>query len=157
MGDVNARILLWGLEGSGKTTTLETIHAKLREDLRGPLRRETTRLDPTVFFESLSITLGEVGGVGTQLDLIAVPGASDQVMTRKQLLDEVDGIVLVLDCFEERLTTELFYSVRNAAKMLFCGIFQTGVEPRSVFVHLVSSERSSERQGDGDERSGGDS
>ena len=70
MGDVNARILLWGLEGSGKTTTLETIHAKLREDLRGPLRRETTRLDPTVFFESLSITLGEVGGVGTQLDLI---------------------------------------------------------------------------------------
>ena len=103
MGDVNARILLWGLEGSGKTTTLETIHAKLREDLRGPLRRETTRLDPTVFFESLSITLGEVGGVGTQLDLIAVPGASDQVMTRKQLLDEVDGIVLVLDCSPERI------------------------------------------------------
>ena len=103
MGDVNARILLWGLEGSGKTTTLETIHAKLREDLRGPLRRETTRLDPTVFFESLSITLGEVGGVGTQLDLIAVPGASDQVMTRKQLLDEVDGIVLVLDCSAERI------------------------------------------------------
>jgi len=103
MGDVNALILLWGLEGSGKTTTLETIHAKLREDLRGPLRRETTRLDPTVFFESLSITLGEVGGVGTQLDLIAVPGASDQVMTRKQLLDEVDGIVLVLDCSAERI------------------------------------------------------
>lgn len=103
MGDVNARILLWGLEGSGKTTTLETIHAKLREDLRGPLRRETTRLDPTVFFESLSITLGEVGGVGTQLNLIAVPGASDQVMTRKQLLDEVDGIVLVLDCSAERI------------------------------------------------------
>mmetsp|Transcript_10333 Transcript_10333/g.28139 ORF Transcript_10333/g.28139 Transcript_10333/m.28139 type:complete len:571 (-) Transcript_10333:264-1976(-) len=45
------------------------------------------------------------------------------------------ALVLVLDCFEERLTTELFYSVRNAAKMLFCGIFQTGVEPRSVFVH----------------------
>ena len=103
MGDVNARILLWGLEGSGKTTTLETIHEKLREDLRGPLRRETTRLDPTVFFESLSIKLGEVGGVGTQLDLIAVPGASDQVMTRKQLLDEVDGIVLVLDCSAERI------------------------------------------------------
>ena len=103
MADVNARILLWGLEGSGKTTTLETIHAKLREDLRGDLRREATRLDPTVFFESLSITLGEVGGVGTQLELIAVPGASNQVMTRKQLLDEVDGIVLVLDCSPGRI------------------------------------------------------
>ena len=94
MADVNARILLWGLEGSGKTTTLETIHAKLREDLRGDLQREATRLDPTVFFESLSITLGEAGGVGTQLELIAVPGASNQVMTRKQLLDEVDGIAI---------------------------------------------------------------
>ena len=103
MADVNARILLWGLEGSGKTTTLETIHAKLREDLRGDLRREATRLDPTVFFESLSITLGEVGSVGTQLELIAVPGASNQVMTRKQLLDEVDGIVLVLDCSPGRI------------------------------------------------------
>ncbi len=103
MAEVNARIVLWGIEGSGKTTTLETIHAKLREDLRGELRREPTRLDPTVFYESLPITLGEVGGVGTRIELIAVPGAPDQAMTRKQLLDEVDGIVLVLDCSPERI------------------------------------------------------
>ena len=43
MGEVNARIVLWGIEGSGKTTTLETIHAKLREDLRGDLRRRHRR------------------------------------------------------------------------------------------------------------------
>lgn len=103
MAEVNARIVLWGIEGSGKTTTLETIHAKLREDLRGDLRREPTRLDPTVYYEALPITLGEVGGVGTQIELIAVPGAPDQAMTRKQLLDEVDGIVLVLDCSPERI------------------------------------------------------
>ncbi len=103
MSEVNARILLWGIAGSGKTTTLETIHAKLRDDLRGDLRREPTRLDPTVHYEALPITLGEVGGVGTQIELIAVPGAEDQAMTRKQLLDEVDGIVLVLDCSPERI------------------------------------------------------
>lgn len=103
MSQVNARILLWGIEGAGKTTTLETIHAKLRDDLRGDLRREPTRLDPTVHFEALPITLGEVGGVGTQIELVAVPGAADQAMTRKQLLDEVDGIVLVLDCSPDRI------------------------------------------------------
>lgn len=103
MGGVNARIVLWGIEGSGKTTTLETIHAKLREDLRGDLRREPTRLDPTIRYEALPISLGEVGGVGTQIELIAVPGAPEQAMTRKQLLDEVDGIVLVLDCSPERI------------------------------------------------------
>ncbi len=103
MSDVNARILLWGIQGSGKTATLETIHTKLRADLRGDLRREPTRLDPTVTYEALPITLGEVGGVGAQIELIAVPGAEDQAMTRKQLLDEVDGLVLVLDCSPERI------------------------------------------------------
>jgi len=103
MTEVNARILLWGIAGSGKTTTLETIHAKLRDDLRGDLRREPTRLDPTVHYEALPITLGEIGGFGTQIEMIAVPGAEDQAMTRKQLLDEIDGIVLVLDCSPERI------------------------------------------------------
>jgi len=103
MSNVNARILLWGIEGCGKTTTLETIHAKLRPDLRGDLRAEPTRLDPSLTYEALPIKLGEIGGVGMQLELIAVPGAPDQAMTRKQLLDEIDGVVLVIDCSPERI------------------------------------------------------
>ena len=103
MSNVNARILLWGIEGSGKTTTLETIHAKLRPELRGDLRAEPTRLDPSLCYEALPIKLGEIGGVGMQLELIAVPGAPDQSMTRKQLLDEIDGVVLVIDCSPDRI------------------------------------------------------
>lgn len=103
MSEVNARILLWGLEGAGKRTTLATIHGKLRDDLRGDLRQEPTRLDPTVTYTCLPISLGELGGVGTQIELVAVPGGVDQQMTRKQLLDEVDGIVLVLDCSPARI------------------------------------------------------
>ena len=103
MPEMNARILLWGIEGAGKTTTLKTIHAKLRPDLRGELQEIPTRLDPTVAYESLSIRLGDVGGVGTQIEIIAVPGAPDQAMTRKQLLDQVHGIVIVLDSSPERI------------------------------------------------------
>jgi len=103
MAEINARILLWGIEGAGKSTSLKTIHAKLRPDLRGELTTEPTRLDPTIHFESLPISLGEVGGVGTQLEIVAVPGAADQAMTRKQLLDEVDGIIIVLDASPERI------------------------------------------------------
>lgn len=103
MPDVNARILLWGIEGAGKSTTLRTIHAKLRPDLRGDLKIEPTRLDPTVYFESLTIQLGETAGVGMQLEIVAVPGAPDQAMTRKQLLDRVDGLVIVLDASPERI------------------------------------------------------
>ncbi len=103
MSDVHARILLWGIEGAGKTTTIEMIHARLRADLRGKLRRESTRLDPTIQYETLPITLGEVAGVATKIEVIAVPGSPDQAMTRKQLLDEVDGIVIVVDCSPERI------------------------------------------------------
>ncbi|MBJ20745.1 MAG: hypothetical protein CL933_15155 [Deltaproteobacteria bacterium] len=103
MPNVNARILLWGIEGCGKTTTLRTIHSKLQPDLRGELRQEPTRLDPSVHYETLPISLGQVGDVATHLELIAVPGADDQMMTRKQLLDEVDGLILVLDCSAERI------------------------------------------------------
>ncbi len=103
MTAVKARILLWGSPGSGKSTTLQMIHKKLRSDLRGELRREPTRLDPTVHYETLPILLGQVGGSESQIEIVAVPGADDMAMTRKQLLDEVDGIVLVLDCAPERI------------------------------------------------------
>jgi mutual gliding-motility protein MglA len=107
MSEMSAKILLWGIAGAGKTTTLQTIHNKLRADLRGELRHEPTRLDPTVRYEALSITLGSVGGVGTQIEIIAAPGAEDLAMTRKQILDEVDGLILVLDCSPERIGSNL--------------------------------------------------
>lgn len=103
MSDVKARILLWGIEGSGKSTTLATIHEKLRPDLRGEIGYEPTRLDPTVVSETLLIKLGPTAGIDNQIELLAVPGAADQTMSRKQLLDGVDGMILLLDCSPERI------------------------------------------------------
>jgi signal recognition particle receptor subunit beta len=100
---VNARILYWGIDGSGKTANLHSIHRKLRADHRGEIQREATVIDPTVEFESLAIELGEVGGLKTRIQMIAVPGGADQAPTRKQLLDQVDGIVLVIDSQRERI------------------------------------------------------
>jgi len=103
MTDAKARILLWGISGSGKTTTLQMIHSKLQTNLRGELRREPTRLDPTIHYETLSINLGQIAGRESQIELVAVPGAPDQQMTRKQLLDGVEGLILVLDASPERI------------------------------------------------------
>ncbi|MBW2493322.1 MAG: hypothetical protein JRE43_01115 [Deltaproteobacteria bacterium] len=100
---VNARILYWGIDGAGKTTNLQSIHRKLRADHRGEIQREATLIDPTVEYESLAIELGEVGGLKTRIQMIAVPGGANQAPTRKQLLDQVDGIVLVVDSREERI------------------------------------------------------
>jgi signal recognition particle receptor subunit beta len=104
---VNARILYWGIDGSGKTANLHSIHRKLRADHRGEIQHEATVIDPTVEFESLAIELGEVGGLKTRIQMIAIPGGADQAPTRKQLLDQVDGIVLVVDSRRERIEENL--------------------------------------------------
>ncbi|MEJ2133260.1 MAG: GTPase, partial [Gammaproteobacteria bacterium] len=85
---VVARIVYWGVQDSGKSTNLTAIHARLRPDHRGEMRDVPTRLDPTVTFEMLPIELGELGGVRTRIQIVAVPGAPEHGPTRKQLLDE---------------------------------------------------------------------
>ncbi len=100
---VNARILYWGVEDAGKLTSLAVVQAKLREDHRGAMREVPTRLDPSATYTVLPITLGEIGGMHTQIELVCVPDAPEQAPTRKQLLDEVDGVVLVVDAKADRV------------------------------------------------------
>jgi hypothetical protein len=115
---VNARIVYWGVEGAGKTANLHAAFAKLRPDHRGELRVVPTRLDPSVSYEVLPIELGEIAGVRTQIDLIAVPGPAEQAPTRKQLLDQVDGVVFVVDSQPERVDANIasFEELRRALR-----------------------------------------
>jgi signal recognition particle receptor subunit beta len=101
--EVNARIVYWGASGAGKATNLRSIHRKLRPDHRGKLEAIPTRLDPSVCSYKLPIELGEIAGVKTRIQVIAVPGGPEQAPTRKQLLDRVDGIVFVVDARRERI------------------------------------------------------
>jgi signal recognition particle receptor subunit beta len=102
-GLVNARIVFWGIDGCGKTSNLQAIYAKLRPDHRGEMRSVPTPLDPSATFEELPIELGEIAGVRTQIQLVTVPGGPEQAPTRKRILDEVDGVVLVIDAQRERV------------------------------------------------------
>jgi signal recognition particle receptor subunit beta len=113
---VNARIVYWGAAQAGVSTTLRRIFAKLRPDHRGELQEIATRLDPTVSYEVLPIKLGEVGGVDTRLEIVAVPGAPEHAPTRKQLLDRADGVVFVADARRERIdeSVALFAELRRA-------------------------------------------
>jgi signal recognition particle receptor subunit beta len=104
---VDARVVYWGVEGSGKTTNLNAVFSKLRPDHRSDLREIPTRFDPTVCYEVLPIELGEISGVRTRIQIVAVPGAPEQAPTRKQLLDRVDGIVMVIDSRSERIDDNL--------------------------------------------------
>jgi len=101
--EVNARIVYWGVEGAGKRTSLQNVATKLRPDHRGEMRSVPTPLDPSVSFTVLPIELGDISGVRTRIEMVAAPGAPEQAPTRKQLLDQVDGIVFVVDSQRERV------------------------------------------------------
>jgi signal recognition particle receptor subunit beta len=101
--EVNARIVYWGVEGAGKHTNLLAIHRKLRPDHRGRLEAIATQLDPSVCSYRLPIELGEIAGVKTRIQIVAMPGGSEQAPTRKQLLDRVDGVVFVVDARRDRI------------------------------------------------------
>jgi signal recognition particle receptor subunit beta len=100
---VNARIVYWGIDGAGKRTSLAQVARKLRPDHRGSMRSVPTRIDPTAFYTVLPIELGEIGGIRTCIDIVALPGSADQAPTRKQLIDQADGIVLVVDSQRDRI------------------------------------------------------
>jgi mutual gliding-motility protein MglA len=116
-GEVNARIVYWGIEGAGKRTSLAGVYRKLRPDHRSEMREVPTRFDPSVSYTVLPIELGDVGGLRTRIELVAVPGAPEHAPTRKQLLDQVDGIVFVVDCQRERAEENLT-SLEELAKAL---------------------------------------
>jgi len=101
--EVNARIVYWGVEGAGKKTSLQNVVSKLRPDHRGEMRSVPTPLDPSTTYTLLPIELGDIGGIRTRIEMVAVPGAPEQAPTRKQLLDQVDGIVFVVDAQRERV------------------------------------------------------
>ena len=104
---VNARIAFWGIAGAGVSSNLRVIYQKLRSDHRGELQRIPTRLDPTTHYELLPIELGQVNGLRTQLQVIAVPGGAEHAPTRKQLLDHVDGVVFVVDSRPDQVEANL--------------------------------------------------
>ena len=104
---VNARIVYWGIPGAGVSTNLRVIHQKLRSDHRGELQAIPTRLDPTTHYELLPIELGQVNGLQTQLQVVAVPGGAEHAPTRKQLLDRIDGLVFVVDSHPDRTEANL--------------------------------------------------
>ncbi len=113
---VNARILYWGIPGAGVTSNLHAVAAKLRPDHRGELREMPTRFDPTVSYEVLPISLGDIAGVRTEIQIVGAPGEPEQAPTRKQLLDRVDGVVFVVDSQRDRIdeNTASFQELKQA-------------------------------------------
>lgn len=101
--EVHVKLVYYGPGLSGKTTNLEVLHRKAPEDKKSKLLSVSTKDDRTLFFDFMTLDLGQVGNLTTKFQLYTVPGQVYYNATRKLVLMAADGVVFVADSQEDKL------------------------------------------------------
>lgn len=86
----------------GKTANVQYIHTSADPSRVGKLISLNTESERTLFFDFMPLTLGEIRGLTTRLQLYTVPGQIFYHASRKLILRGVDGLVFVADSQEQR-------------------------------------------------------
>ena len=95
--EIHFKIVYYGPGLGGKTTNLQILHDKLPPERRGKLLSIATDHERTLFFDFLPIDLGQVAGFNTRFHLYTVPGQSYYRLSRRAVLQGLDGVVFVAD------------------------------------------------------------
>jgi signal recognition particle receptor subunit beta len=100
--EIQCKIVYYGPGRSGKTTNLEYIYNRFRDQIDGEMVTIKTYEDRTLFFDFLPIGLGKIQGFDVRIQLYTVPGQVMYDATRRLVLKGVDGVVFVADSLVER-------------------------------------------------------
>ncbi|MBN2586702.1 MAG: hypothetical protein JXA64_00945 [Candidatus Fermentibacteraceae bacterium] len=103
VNEVAYKIVYYGPGLSGKTTNLKRVRDLIAPEHRGRLVTLCTRGERTVFFDFLPINFASIGNDRVRLHLYSVPGQAYYSLSRKVILDGVDGIIFVADSQGERM------------------------------------------------------
>ncbi len=95
--EVQIKIVYYGPGRGGKTTNLEYINEKYRNQIKTEMVSLKTQDDRTLFFDFLPFDVGQIKGFDITIQLYTVPGQVKYNATRKLVLRGVDGIVFVAD------------------------------------------------------------
>jgi hypothetical protein len=100
--EIHFKIVYYGPGLGGKTTNLKCLHDRLPPERRGRLISISTDHERTLFFDFLPIDLGKVAGFDTRFHLYTVPGQSYYRLSRRAVLQGLDGLVFVADSHPSR-------------------------------------------------------
>ncbi len=99
---INFKIVYYGPGLGGKTTNLVLLHDRLPPGRRGRLISIATDHERTLFFDFLPVDIGEVSGFTTRFHLYTVPGQVYYRLSRRAVLQGVDGLAFVADSHPAR-------------------------------------------------------
>jgi len=100
---INCKLVYYGPGYSGKTTNIQKVHEHTPKQRKSDLTSIATEGDRTLFFDYMSLDLGQVMGMDTCFQLYTVPGQVYYDATRKLVLQGVDGLVFVADSSPDRV------------------------------------------------------
>jgi len=100
--EIHFKIVYYGPGLCGKTTNLMRLHDRLPPERRGRLISIATDHERTLFFDFLPIELGAIAGLTTRFHLYTVPGQVYYRLSRRAVLQGLDGIVFVADSHPAR-------------------------------------------------------
>lgn len=100
--EVQIKIVYYGPGRGGKTTNLEYINKKYRDQIKTEMVSLKTQDDRTLFFDFLPFDVGQIKGFDITIQLYTVPGQVKYNATRRLVLRGVDGIVFVADVQKEQ-------------------------------------------------------
>ena len=95
--EINCKIVYYGPGLCGKTTNLNVVYARTKQEARGKMIQLATETERTLFFDFLPIDLGTIGGYKVRMHLYTVPGQVFYDASRKLVVRGADGVVFVAD------------------------------------------------------------
>ncbi len=101
--EILLKLVYYGPGLSGKTTNLQSLHARCRDTQRGEMFSVNTQEDRTLFFDLLPINLGYIYGNAIHLQVYTVPGQVQYDASRRVVLGGADGVVFVADSSESKM------------------------------------------------------
>lgn len=99
---LTCKIVYYGTGESGKTSNLIYIRNTLDSTIRSDMTCLEGLNERTLFFDFLSINLGNVKNFNTSFSLYTTPGQMEYNAARKIILNGVDGVVFVADSAVEK-------------------------------------------------------
>lgn len=105
--EIHAKIVFFGPEMSGKTTSLSAIAAGIPAEARGEFRAIAAESARTIFSDSLPIDLGQHLGFHVRCHLYTVPGQTRSSGPRAAVLHGADGVVFVADATPLRMAENM--------------------------------------------------
>lgn len=126
-GEISCKLVYYGPSGAGKSRNLRYVFDELPAGRRGDGAAIEGSAERPLLFEFLPLELGPIASFHTRLQLYAAPAAEFFGATRKHVLQNVDGMIVVVDSRGEALADNV-----ASLKRLHLDLAETGLDPAEM-------------------------